>query len=123
MDGFLESENKQLFISADEIDEQNQKFSLKSFEGGTKILIVWRADKMNVAASNKFLKFLEEPPAKTIILLTAESTNDILPTILSRTQIVEVPRINDEDLEVYLKKNTTVSEDKIGEIIHQLREI
>ncbi len=115
----LESENKQLFISADEIDEQNQKFSLKSYEGGTKILIVWRADKMNVAASNKFLKFLEEPPAKTIILLTAESTNDILPTILSRTQIVEVPRINDEDLEVYLKNNTTVSEDKIGEIIHQ----
>ncbi|MGE4514858.1 MAG: ATP-binding protein [Chryseobacterium sp.] len=116
---FLESENKQLFISADEIDDQNQKFSLKSFEGGTKILIVWRADKMNVAAANKFLKFLEEPPAKTIIILTAESTNDILPTILSRTQIVEVPRINDEDLEVYLKNNFDVPDDKIGEVIHQ----
>lgn len=116
---FLESENKQLFISADEIDDQNQKFSLKSFEGGTKMLIVWRADKMNVAASNKFLKFLEEPPAKTIILLTAESTNDILPTILSRTQIVEVPRINDEDLESYLKKNFSVSEEKVREIVHE----
>jgi DNA polymerase-3 subunit delta' len=66
---FLESENKQLFISADEIDDQNQKFSLKSFEGGTKILIVWRADKMNIAASNKFLKFLEEPPAKPLFFL------------------------------------------------------
>ena len=116
---FLESENKQLFISADEIDDQNQKFSLKSFEGGTKILIVWRADKMNVAAANKFLKFLEEPPAKTVIILTAETTNDILPTILSRTQIVEVPRITDEDLEGYLKKNFNISQDKIGEIIHQ----
>ncbi|AZA77382.1 DNA polymerase III subunit delta' [Chryseobacterium sp. G0186] len=116
---FLESENKQLFISADEIDDQNQKFSLKSFEGGTKMLIVWRADKMNVAASNKFLKFLEEPPAKTIILLTAESTNDILPTILSRTQIVEVPRINDEDLESYLKKSFSVSEEKVREIVHE----
>lgn len=116
---FLESENKQLFISADEIDDQNQKFSLKSFEGGTKILIVWRADKMNIAAANKFLKFLEEPPAKTIIILTAESTNDILPTILSRTQIVEVPRITDEDLEIYLKNNFNVSDDKIGEVIHQ----
>ncbi|SEN03533.1 DNA polymerase-3 subunit delta' [Chryseobacterium taichungense] len=116
---FLESENKQLFISADEIDDQNQKFSLKSFEGGTKILIVWRADKMNVAAANKFLKFLEEPPAKTIIILTAETTNDILPTILSRTQIVEVPRITDGDLEQYLKTNFTILDDKIGEIIHQ----
>lgn len=116
---FLESENKQLFISADEIDDQNQKFSLKSFEGGTKILIVWRADKMNIAASNKFLKFLEEPPAKTIILLTAESTNDILPTILSRTQVVEIPRILDEDIEVYLKKNFSVTEEKIREIVHE----
>lgn len=116
---FLESENKQLFISADEIDDQNQKFSLKSFEGGTKILIVWRADKMNIAAANKFLKFLEEPPAKTVIILTAETTNDILPTILSRTQIVEIPRISDEDLEAYLKTNFAISQDKIGEIIHQ----
>lgn len=115
----LESENKQFFISADEIDEQNQKFALKSFEGGTKILIVWRADKMNVAASNKFLKFLEEPPAKTIILLTAESSDDILPTILSRTQLIEVPRINDEDLEVYLKNKFNVSEEKGKEIVHQ----
>ncbi|RMZ59551.1 DNA polymerase III subunit delta' [Chryseobacterium nematophagum] len=116
---FLESENKQLFISADEIDDQNQKFSLKSFEGGTKILIVWRADKMNVAASNKFLKFLEEPPAKTVILLTAENTNDILPTILSRTQIVELTRINDEDITLYLKNNSSASDDKIKEIVHE----
>lgn len=116
---FLDSENKQLFISADEIDEQNQKFSLKSFEGGTKILIVWRADKMNISASNKFLKFLEEPPAKTLILLTAESTNDILPTILSRTQIVEVNRINDEDLDQYIRKNFSVSDEKVKEIIHE----
>jgi DNA polymerase-3 subunit delta' len=115
----LESENKQFFISADEIDEQNQKFALKSFEGGTKILIVWRADKMNTAASNKFLKFLEEPPAKTIILLTAESSDDILPTILSRTQLIEVPRINDEDLEVYLKNKFNISNEKGKEIVHQ----
>lgn len=116
---FLDSENKQLFISADEVDDQNQKFALKSYEGGTKILIVWRADKMNIAASNKFLKFLEEPPAKTIILLTAESTNDILPTILSRTQLVEVPRIIDNDLERYLKNNFSVSEEKAREISHE----
>ncbi|WP_292008513.1 DNA polymerase III subunit delta' [Chryseobacterium sp.] len=116
---FLDSENKQLFISADEIDDQNQKFSLKSYEGGTKILIVWRADKMNVSASNKFLKFLEEPPAKTIILLTAENTNDILPTILSRTQVVEVPRIQDEDLQAYLQKEYNTTEEKSREIVHE----
>lgn len=116
---FLDSENKQLFISADEIDDQNQKFALKSFEGGTKILIVWRADKMNVAASNKFLKFLEEPPAKTIILLTAESTDDILPTIISRTQIIEVPRIADKDLIEHLKNQFSASEDQARTVAHE----
>ncbi|MBS1571211.1 MAG: DNA polymerase III subunit delta', partial [Bacteroidetes bacterium] len=101
----LESENKQFFISANEMEDISQKFSLKSFEGGTKILIVWRADKMNTSAANKFLKLLEEPPAKTLIFLTAESTQDMLPTILSRTQIVEIPRIEEKIIEEILIKD------------------
>ncbi|KQR93437.1 DNA polymerase III subunit delta' [Chryseobacterium sp. Leaf180] len=115
----LESENKQLFISAEEIEDQNQKFALKSYEGGTKILIVWRADKMNVPAANKFLKFLEEPPEKTVILLTAETGDDILPTILSRTQMIEVPRIADEDLISHLKNKFAASDDQAKSAAHE----
>ena len=115
----LESENKQLYISADEIDDQNQKFSLKSFEGGYKVLIVWRADKINAVASNKFLKFLEEPPEKTIILLTAESSSHMLDTIISRTQIIEVPRVKDEDLKNYIKSNSTLDDTTIVSIVHR----
>lgn len=115
----LESENKQFFISADEVEEVVQKFSLKSFEGGTKILIVWRADKMNLAASNKFLKFLEEPPEKTVIILTAENTDNILPTILSRTQEVPVPRITDEALLQKLQKKSDLEEDALRRIVFQ----
>ena len=115
----LESENKQLTIYADEVDEINKKFSLKSFEGGSKILIVWQADKMNISAANKFLKFLEEPPKGTLIILTAENTDNILPTIFSRTQLVEIPRIADEDVESYLSENYQISEEKIKEIVFQ----
>ena len=115
----LESENKQLTIYADEIDELNKKFALKSFEGGSKILIVWQADKMNISAANKFLKFLEEPPKDTLIILTAENIDNILPTILSRTQLVEIPRIQDEDVETFLAKNHSVSEEKLKEIVFQ----
>ena len=115
----LESENKQLTIYADEIDELNKKFSLKSFEGGSKILIVWQADKMNISAANKFLKFLEEPPKDTLIILTAENTDYILPTIFSRTQLVEIPRIEDEELKEFIRSRYSVSEEKIGEIIFQ----
>ena len=108
----LDAQNKQLFISADEVDAQNQRFSLKSFDGGTKILIVWRADKMNQAAANKFLKFLEEPPKKTIILLLAEKIDDILPTILSRCQTVEVPRIDDESLQKAIMDKFDIKQNK-----------
>lgn len=115
----LNAQNKQLFISADEIDAQNQKFSLKSFEGGTKILIIWRADKMNQSSANKFLKFLEEPPKKTIIILLAEKVDNILPTILSRCQITEIPRIDDESLAEAIKSKYEISTEKLSEIIHQ----
>ncbi len=115
----LESENKQLTIYADEVDELNKKFSLKSFEGGSKILIVWQADKMNISAANKFLKFLEEPPKDTLIILTAENIDFILPTILSRTQLVEIPRIQDEDIENFLRNNYKIEEENLKEIVFQ----
>lgn len=115
----LESENKQLTIYADEVDELNKKFSLKSFEGGSKILIVWQADKMNISAANKFLKFLEEPPKDTLIILTAENTDSILPTIISRTQLVEIPRIQDEDIEIFLKYNYQITDEKMRETVFQ----
>ncbi|KEY19547.1 DNA polymerase III subunit [Kaistella antarctica] len=115
----LESENKQLSIYVEEIDEINKKFALKSFEGGSKILIVWQADKMNTDAANKFLKFLEEPPKNTYIILTASNTDFMLPTILSRTQIVEIPSISEEDLDQVLQKNREISPDRRREIVFQ----
>ena len=54
-------------------------------------MIIWMPEKMNQTASNKLLKMIEEPPPMTIFLLVAENTGDILPTILSRTQLIRVP--------------------------------
>lgn len=115
----LESVNKQLVIYADEIDALNEKFSLKSFEGGSKILIMWYANKMNDSASNKFLKFLEEPPKNTYIILLADNDQEFLQTILSRTQIVEIPRLEDDDIQQYLNDHYELSEGKINEIVVQ----
>ncbi|WP_018676584.1 ATP-binding protein [Riemerella columbina] len=116
--GILNAENKQLFISSNEIKDKNEKFSLKSFEGGTKVLIVWNADKMREDAANKFLKFLEEPPEKTVIILTASSTETMLQTILSRCQVTSVPRIEDQELEQALMHQVSDPQ-KLVEIIHQ----
>ena len=81
-------QNKQGEIRVDDAQEILKSLSLKAYEGGYKIMIVWMADKLNVAASNKLLKLLEEPPEKTIFILISEKEEDILQTIRSRCQIL-----------------------------------
>lgn len=112
----LESSNKQMIISVHEINQQLQDFSLKSFDGGSKILIMWCADKINDAAANKFLKFLEEPPKNTIIILCVQDIEEMLSTITSRCQIIEIPRIEDDDLKIFLQKKN-VSEEKTENLL------
>jgi DNA polymerase-3 subunit delta' len=61
---------------------------------------------MNITCSNKLLKILEEPPAKTLFLLVSNQPDEIITTILSRTQHVHVPRLTENDIVVsLLKKN------------------
>lgn len=90
--------NKQGNITVHECDEIGRKLSLKSFEGGYKILIMWMPEYL-AAAGNKLLKLIEEPPANTIFLLVATDDSAILPTILSRTQLIKVPLFSNEEIE------------------------
>ncbi len=87
-------ENKQGNIGTEESGEILRAISLKSFESPYKVMIIWRPERMNLAAANKLLKILEEPPEKTVFLLVAEDHEQIIPTILSRTQLVKVPRLS-----------------------------
>ena len=80
------AENQQAQIYVKESDEIIRKLSLKSSQGGYKILIIWLPEKMNVECSNKLLKLLEEPPSQTIFLLVSEEPDMLLTTIQSRTQ-------------------------------------
>ena len=80
-------------IGVQESEEIIKKLSLRSFEGGYKVMIIWMAEEMNPSCANKLLKIIEEPPAKTLFILVAESQEYMLQTILSRTQIVKVPRV------------------------------
>ena len=85
-------------ISAREADEIIRRLSFKSFESEYKIMIIWQPESMNEAAANKILKILEEPWEKTLFLLITERADLLLPTIISRTQEVAVPRLMVEDL-------------------------
>ena len=80
--------NKQGEIRVDDAQEILKLLALKSFEGGYKIMIIWMADKLNIAASNKLLKLLEEPTDKTVFILLSENEEDIIQTIRSRCQVL-----------------------------------
>ncbi len=115
----LDVENQQPMIYEKESSEILRKLSLKSREGGWKIMIIWLPEKMKEACANKLLKILEEPPAETLFLLVAESTEHILPTILSRTQRIDIPRIAVEDVSVALQRRYALDADTARSIAQQ----
>jgi DNA polymerase-3 subunit delta' len=87
----IDVENAQGLIFASEAGEIIRKLSLKTFESDFKIMIIWLPEKMHPAAANKLLKLLEEPPEKTLFLLVSDEPDKLLPTIISRCQIIRVP--------------------------------
>lgn len=90
--------------------------SLKSYEGGYKIVIIWRVEFFNNAMANALLKLLEEPPQDTILLLTCESTDRLLTTILSRTQRFGVPQFSFEDVQNELVNKLNIGQDRSKEL-------
>ena len=94
----LDVKNKQGEIRVDDAQEILKTLALKSFEGGYKIMIIWMAEKINIAASNKLLKLLEEPTDHTLFILIAENEEDIIQTIRSRCQVLHFPKLLDVDI-------------------------
>lgn len=113
----LTKENKQLHISVYEASKIIQNLSLKSFEGGYKFQLIWMAEFLKPDTANKLLKIIEEPPAKTIFLMVATGTENILQTIMSRVQTIYVPRISDEAITAALLARGIESA-RVPEIAH-----
>ena len=92
----LGADRKQLFISVDEALEVNRKLGLKAFHGGWKVWICWLPETMRVDTANKFLKLMEEPTDRTIMLFVTEHPDRLLATIRSRVQRIHVPNLTSE---------------------------
>lgn len=93
------ADNQQLTIYESESDSLFKKLSYKSNQGGYKVSIIWMPEKMNIICSNKILKLLEEPPSGTVFILVSEHPELLLPTIQSRCQLIEVPSLQQNDIE------------------------
>lgn len=116
--GEMEAENGQAIIYAKESDEITRKLSLKSSEGGYKICLVWLPEKLHEVCANKLLKLLEEPPEKTVFLLVSEAPEMILPTITSRTQRFNVPRIEEAAMAEALQQRFGIQPPESATIAH-----
>lgn len=98
----MEIENKQGLIGIREADSISSVLSLKSFSGGYKVMIIWHGEKMNTEAANKLLKLIEEPAEKTLIIIITNDAGAILPTISSRTQVVNFHPLKEDEIATYL---------------------
>ncbi len=112
---FIGAENKQGNITAEECNDINRKISLKSFESGYKILIIWMPEYL-AKNGNKLLKLIEEPPEKTLFILVAENEDQVLPTIISRTQLVKIPLLTNMEVEAALELRAGAKVEKAQQI-------
>jgi DNA polymerase-3 subunit delta' len=110
-------ENKQGLIGVKESIEIIRKLNLKSYESDFKILIMWLPERMNSTAANKLLKMVEEPPPGTVFLLVSETPEEVLPTILSRTQLIKIPRLSNEDVREALKARLDATDEMIEDAV------
>ena len=115
----IDAGNQQPQIYVRESDEIQRKLSLKSSQGGYKVMLVWLPEKMNVDCANKLLKLLEEPPVKTVFLLVSEQPDMLLSTIVSRTQRVNLHPLSDQEIEGFLRIRYSLVEEDARDIAHR----
>ncbi len=104
----LEVDNKQVAINIIDSQEVLSKLSLRAYEAKKKIILIWLPEKMNTTTSNKLLKILEEPDPQTVFLMVCQDSDNLLPTILSRVQIIKVPTPSATEIAEGLTQNFAV---------------
>ena len=112
-------DNKQGQIGVDEALYIVKSLSLKSYEGGYKIMLIWMSEKMNTSCANKLLKLIEEPPEKTVFILVAEDEEQIISTIRSRCQVLHFPGLSEAIIADSLVKKYDIEETIANKIAQQ----
>ncbi|MCO5949947.1 DNA polymerase III subunit [Mucilaginibacter flavidus] len=115
--GYLDAENKQANINIAECHQIIKKLSFKPFESPYKILILWLPEYLD-KSGNALLKIIEEPQPNTLFILVAQNQDQILNTILSRTQLIKIPPLEFEDIKNHLITHHNQTVDAATEIAY-----
>ena len=114
----METSGKQALIYAEESDQIIRKTTLRIYEAEYRVLLVWMPERMNAACANKLLKLIEEPPARTVILMVTDTPAGILGTILSRAQRLDVRPIESDALAHALEQRNHLTAEEARRIAH-----
>jgi len=127
---FIEVENKQGIISAEECNEILSTLSYKAYESEYKVMIIWMIEKLFHSAAPKILKILEEPPEKTLFLLVSDNHHLVLDTIMSRVQLLKLKRLTHTEIYNYLNSKYSVEKniavkysDMLNSNLDEIREV
>jgi DNA polymerase-3 subunit delta' len=97
-------------IKITSIRDIRRKSSLSLYEKGKRVIIIMSAEKMNEEASNALLKTLEEPLQNTSLILTTSNKDALLPTIISRCQLVRFDELTEAEIKNALQERENVDE-------------
>jgi DNA polymerase-3 subunit delta' len=114
-------DNSQGYINKRDVDNVIKALTYKNFEAQTKVIILWMVEKFYHDISTRLLKVLEEPSEGTVFLLISENANQIPATILSRTQLVRVPKTDDAIVQQYLQKTYEISSEEAIQIARRAK--
>jgi DNA polymerase-3 subunit delta' len=114
----IQAEVKQGMIKVDQIRALQHSLSLSPYEARYRIALLLNFEAANANAQNALLKTLEEAPDKVILLITASSTEELLPTIVSRCEVLRLRPLPVHTLTEMLKERFSVAEPLASQIAH-----
>jgi len=100
---YMDADKKEAMIPTDESLQIIKDLSLKSYESPFRFAILWLPEKLNIQASNRLLKIIEEPPENVFFFLVSQNAESVLPTIISRTQIMRIGKMEKSELKNWMK--------------------
>lgn len=116
--GYIDAENSQGLIYAKESEEIIRKLSLRIYEAKYKVMIIWLPEKMHESCSNKLLKIIEEPTDNTIFILVSDTPDNIITTIQSRCQRVNIHGVEEKDITLALESAYNITPEDAASIAH-----
>lgn len=108
---YIKAENRQGNITVNETEEIIKTMNLKSYESIYKIQIMWMPEALGTNG-NRLLKLIEEPAPNSLFILVASNESKILPTILSRTQLIKIPSLSNQEIAHELEARGLANKEK-----------